>query len=425
MPSGWQLYVSARARALGVIGFASGIPNTLLTDVVTAWLSSLGISPAKVGLTAFLRAPLALKVLWSPVIDLVTPPGFRWLDRRRAWILLTQLLLVGSILVLAAVAPRAATDALGPLFAVGLAIAVCSATLDMAADAYRTDISVARERTSAAAIFVAGYRVGMVLAGAVTLWFAESIGWPPAVAIGAALLLLSTFGTVFAPRGTTGVPPASLADIVVEPLRSLHLRHGRSLAAILLLAVLFKLPDQLGNQMTMTFLLEGMGFTTKEISVVRQALGIAITVVGSLAGGIVAFRLGLFRSLIVFGIAQAVSNLGFCLMAGQEKSMSLFVAVVVVENFAAGLVGAGFVAFLMSCCDRRHAGTQYALLTALMMAAGSVIPAISGVLVERLGFGVFFLLSAAAGIPGILLVILLKPSLSAIDVILPEPGETG
>jgi PAT family beta-lactamase induction signal transducer AmpG len=162
------------------------------------------------------------------------------------------------------------------------------------------------------------------------------------------------------------------------------------------------LPDLLGNKMTMPFLRQELGFDIAEIGTIRQFLGFAMTIVGAVIGGVCVKRWGLFRALVVFGVLQIASNAGYLVLISTGKSLPAFAGVVVVENLCNGLVSAAFVAYFMTLCDPRFAAAQYAILSGLMYLASAVVGSVSGILVERLGYQGFFILSIVVGIPPLL-----------------------
>ena len=214
--------------------------------------------------------------------------------------------------------------------------------------------------------------------------------------------------TIFAREPRRVSRPQSLAEAVVQPVRSFIADYGAGLVIIIAFVLLFRLPDQLATRMTMPLLIKHLKFTTEEVGWIRQALGFAITIAGALAGGAVIARLGMAKSLLLFGILQAISNAGFLLLASMPRDLVWLIVVIGIENFCNGLVSAGFVAFLMSCCDHRYSGTQYALLTSLMAAAGAIAGAVSGYLVgEEARYAWFFGMSILAGVPGVLMIPLL------------------
>jgi len=403
--------------AIGALGFASGLPNVLITDTLSAWLSDLGFKPADIGLLSVLTLPYGLKLLWAPLLDRFPAPGFAWLGLRRSWIALFCAMLAVAFGVLAWVGPESAQSSVIPAAIAGLAIAAISASLDAAVDAHRTDSASGREEGPAASAFVLGYRVAFVSIGAavlmlhgkIALWCgpagdpaARALAWRVAVAAGGSAMLLGVGAALLSPEPPKRRSPETLRDAVVEPLLSFLRSFGPRIAIVLFVALLFRLPDLLGNKMTMPFLRQELGFDIAEIGTIRQFLGFAMTIVGAVIGGICVKRWGLFRALAVFGVLQIASNAGYLVLISTGKSLPAFAGVVIVENLCNGLVSAAFVAYFMTLCEPRFAAAQYAILSGLMYLASAVVGSVSGILVERLGYQGFFLLSIVVGIPPLL-----------------------
>ena len=396
-----RVYARRKMAVLSALGLASGLPYVLANDTLTAWLSSLDIDVRKIGLFSLVTLPYTFKFLWAPAMDRWAVFG-RTLGRRRGWLLLTQALLAVVLAGIAATGPKAAGGSLVTLSVLATLLVFLSASQDVVADAYRADVVDEQELGAGAAVFVSGYRIAMILGGAASLLLAERVGWRAAYAVMSLLMGTACLVTLFAPepvRATT--PPHSLAEAVVQPFANFARRHGSRALLILTFVVVFKLPDLLGNRMTMPLLLQELHYSKGDVALIRQTLGFAITIVGSLVGGGLVARIGLFRGLVVFGILQAASNAGFLLLAAApEPTRGMLVAVIAIESFCQGLVAAGFVAYLMSLCDPGHSATQYALLASLMALANSLGGAMTGFLVAKVGYAAFFAWSIAAGIPG-------------------------
>jgi PAT family beta-lactamase induction signal transducer AmpG len=301
--------------------------------------------------------------------------------------------------------PRDAASSLLPLAILGVALVFASASFDIVSSAYMVDSLEERERGAGAAMFVSGYRVAFVAAGAGILIIAKRVGWPEAIGSAAGLMGLLTIALWFAPEPPRATPPRTLREAVVTPLVQFVADFGAGLLVIIAFVLLFKLPDQLATRMTMPLLISHLEFTTEQVGWLRQALGFGITIVGAIAGGAITSQVRVSRALLLFGVLQAVSNAGFLLLALQPPNLGLMAAVIGVENFCNGLVSAGFVAFLMSCCDHRYSATQYALLTSLMAVAASLAGAASGFLVgDESHYVRFFIISILAGLPGVFLI---------------------
>jgi MFS transporter, PAT family, beta-lactamase induction signal transducer AmpG len=158
----------------------------------------------------------------------------------------------------------------------------------------------------------------------------------------------------------------------------------------------------MASALTTPFLLD-LGFSRAEVGAVSKAFGLAGTIAGVLLGGGVVARLGINRSLWVFAILQALSNLGFTVLAMVGKSHGVLVTSVAIENLCGGMGTAGFVAFLMSQCDKRFTATQYALLTSLMGLTRVLAGVPTGYMVGALGWPLFFTISVFGAVPAMLL----------------------
>lgn len=420
-----KIYGSRTMLVLLALGLSGGIPNVLVNNIAPAWTTLSGWSVEAIGLIALFQLPYALKFIWAPLVDRLGIPLFEGLGRRRSWLLLSQTGVMLGIGLVALWGPgdwSETQQAHAWIFMALLGVTVfLSATQDIVADAYRVEVLKRDELAAGAGVFVSGYRVAYVALGAGVLLAEKHIGWPTAIALLALVGAVGPIATLFAREAKPYIAPeAGLRDMVFAPFSSLWKQWGARILVLMVFVLVFRLPDQLANAMTPPLLLKGLGYTTEQLGWVRQAFGFALTILGALTGGWMVARWGLMRCLIAFGILQAASNGGFLLLA-QLMGASTQIAreipapvaallpVIAVENFAGGLVTAGFVAYLMSVCQPRHVATQYALLTALMALSGSIAGAISGVLTRQLDYPLFFLVTIFAGIPGLALIAFVRP----------------
>lgn len=413
-----KVYASRRMAALTGVGFAAGLPYVLAGDTLSAWLSGVQIDVKSIGLFSLIGLPYALKFLWAPLMDRFVPPGLGRLGRRRGWLLLLQATLAVALMGLAAFGPQSAVDSLAVFAALGTAVIVLSASQDIVADAYRVDVLEPRELGAGAAVFVTGYRLAMIVGGAFVLILAPRIGWQASYAIMAGLMMLAALVTLWAPEPPgyqTG--PRTLSEAVTQPVGQFARSRGWVALFIVVFVLVFRLPDLLAARMTMPLLIQELEFSPAEVGTIRQMLGFFLTIIGALLGGAIIARRGLLQSLLVFGILQTVSNAGFLALAMSEPNLMLMGIVIAIESLCGGLVAAGFVAFLMSCCDRRYSATQYALLTALMAAGQALGGAFTGYAVEQFGYAQFFLLTIVIGVPGLLMIPWVREG-----VVVPEAG---
>jgi PAT family beta-lactamase induction signal transducer AmpG len=389
---------------LALLGFSSGLPLYLTGRALQAWMRLEGVDLTTIGLFSLAALPYSLKFVWAPLMDRYAPP---FLGRRRGWLLITQAALLAAVAAMALQDPRRSLELLA--FNAVL-IALFSASQDVVVDAYRTDVLTEREMGAGAAVWVLGYRVALLATGALAFLLADRLPWPTVYLVLAGLMLVGVAATFGAPEPSQREePPRTLAQAVVLPFREFFLRAGvRRGALVLLFVVLFKLPDYLAASIATPFLLDA-GFSQTDIGAIQGGLGIGMTIAGALAGGAVVARLGINRSLWLIGALQAISNAGYCAIALAGGRYWLLVTATAIESFCAGLVAAGFIAFLMSLCSVRFSATQYALLTSLMGVSRDVLVAPAGAIADAVGWPAFFLVSILGAIPGLLLLPVFAP----------------
>ena len=391
-----QILGNKRIGLMLPLGFASGLPLALTSGTLQAWLTVAGVDLKTIGIFTLVGLPYSVKFLWAPVMDRVTLP---WLGRRRGWMLVTDIAVAGGLAVMGLVGTESGPQWLG---VIAVAVAFMSASLDIVFDAYRTDVLLPAERGFGAAVWVNGYRLALLMASAGALVLADQIGWRGTYLALAGLMAAGIVTILLSPNPpTAGIPPKTLTEAIGLPLRELFSRPG--IYGLLSLIVLYKLGDAVAGSLQTAFFIGGLGFTAGEVGYVK-GLGIAATLIGALAGGMVMAKTGLARSLLFFGILQALSNLSFMLLAWIGKSYEALAASVVIENVTGGMGTAAFVALVMSLCDHRYTATQFALLSSLEALGRIFSGRPSAEAGSLLGWGWFFFLSFFLALPGCWLV---------------------
>ncbi|CAO97560.1 muropeptide MFS transporter AmpG [Erwinia tasmaniensis] len=392
-----QIFTRRNSALLLLLGFASGLPLALTSGTLQAWMAVENVDIKTIGFFSLVGQAYVFKFLWSPLMDRYTPP---FLGRRRGWLLVTQILLTVGIALMGFMQP---SHDLTLLAALAVLIAFCSASQDIVFDAWKTDVLSVAERGGGAAISVLGYRLAMLVSGGLALWLADRyLGWQAIWWLMAAMMLPGIIATLLAkePDGTVG-RPRSLEEAVVAPLRDFFSRNNAWL--ILSLIVLYKLGDAFAASLTTFFLIRGVGFDAGDVGLVNKTLGLVATIVGALAGGVLMQRLSLFRALMLFGILQAVSNLGYWVLSVTDKNLYNMAAAVTVENLCGGMGTAAFVALLMTLCNRSFSATQFALLSALSAVGRVYVGPVAGWFVESWGWPTFYAFTVVAALPGLLL----------------------
>jgi MFS transporter, PAT family, beta-lactamase induction signal transducer AmpG len=386
---------------MSLVGFSAGLPLALTSSTLQAWMTAVGVDLRTIGIFSLVGLPYTLKFLWSPLMDRFVPP---LLGRRRGWMLCTQLVLVAAIGLMAESSPAASLS----LFAfLAFLVAFASASQDIVIDAYRTDLLEQVERGAGAAVYVVGYRIAMLVSGGLAFILSDRIGFRDTYLLMAATMLIGVIASVFGPEPRArAIPPSSLKEAVSGPLSDFFARKGA--LSILLLIVLYKLGDAYAGSLTTAFLMRGVGFSLTEIGTVYKVLTIVSTVIGAALGGSLMVHLGLYRSLLLFGVLQAVSNLSFMALAWAGKSFVMMIWAVAFENLAGGMGTAAFVSLLMSLCNRRYSATQFALLSSLAVLGRVCVTPTSGYIVTWLGWSSFFFITALSALPGLLLLVYLR-----------------
>lgn len=400
-------FINRRVGTMLLLGFSSGLPLALTGGTLQAWLTVSGLDLPTIGLFSLVGLPYSLKFLWAPAMDRFVPP---WLGRRRGWLAATQFALLPVIASLGFIAPDRAPMALAVIV---LILAFLSASQDVVFDAYRADVLHANERGVGAGMSVFGYRIAMLTSGAVALILADHVGWRITFWLMAGLMGVGIGASLWAPEPIRGAPPpATLREAVAGPLRDFFGR--RQALLILAFVVLYKFGDAFAGTLTTAFLLRGAGFSLTEVGTVNKGFGILAVIFGAVAGGAIMARLGLYRSLMMFGVLQAVSNLMFMVLAWTEKNYGLMVAAVGIENFAGGMGTVAFVALLMALCTPKFTATQYALLSAVAAVGRLYLGPVAGFLVERIGWAAFFLATTGAAVPGLLVLVALREQIKTL-----------
>jgi MFS transporter, PAT family, beta-lactamase induction signal transducer AmpG len=402
-------FQSRKIGLLLLLGFASGLPLALTAGTLQAWLASERVDIVAIGWFALVGQPYTYKFLWAPVMDRYSLP---FLGRRRGWLLITQLLLAAAIAFMGTLTPADSAWLLG---GTALTVTFLSASQDIVFDALRTDWLEREERGAGAAVSVFGYRIAMLVSGAGALILADQwLGWQATYWLMAALMGVGMLATWFVVEPEPkGAAPKTLDEAVVKPFAEFFAREGA--VAMLVLVVLYKLGDAFAGNLTTTFLLRGPGFSLTEIGAINKGFGLAATIVGALAGGALMAKMRLYRALLIFGLLQALTNLGFMLLAASGKSYALMVTVIGLENLCGGMGTAAYVALLMALCDRRFSATQYALLSALSAVGRVYVGPAAGYMVAALGWQSFFFFTFLIALPGLALLVWMRGRIEALD----------
>jgi len=385
-------------------GFTSGLPLYLLIQLVPAWLRAEGVGLAEIGFFALIGFPYTWKFLWSPVMDRFTLP---FLGHRRGWMLVTQVALLVSISVMGFIKPDLSIWTVAYLAA---AVAFFSASQDVVLDAYRRELLPDVELGLGNAVHVQTYRLAGLVPGSLALILSDHLPWHMVFVVVALFMLVGIILTLVIDEAISEpTPPKTMGEAIVEPFREFLGRKGPQTAALILLFLfLYKLGDSMATALQTPFFID-MGFSRTEIGSVAKFAALVASIFGGLFGGVVMIKLGINRALWIFGVVQVVSILGFALLSVVGTNLWMLGVANAFEYLGVGLGTAAFVAFIARTTNPAFAATQFALFTALTAVPRTLANAVTGVIVEQIGWTSFFLLCTVLAIPGMLLLFKVAP----------------
>jgi PAT family beta-lactamase induction signal transducer AmpG len=387
---------SWRTASVALLSFSSGLPLGLVWYAIPDWMRDIGVDIRLVGLFTLAQAPWAFKVMWAPLVDRYVPPFW---GRRRGWMAVTQLALAVLGLMLAGVGRQ--PDALWVVGALALAIALASATQDIAYDAYTVEVLSREEQGAAVGAKTALYRAALLVGGA-AITFAARFGWPVVNVLLAAIYVPMLILTWKAPEPQVEVPaPRSLREAVWQPFLGFLARHRAM--EILAFVLLYKIADQLAQALTRPFLID-MGYSAYHRGIALATISVAATIAGAFVGGWVTTLAGLGHSLWTFGILQVFSNVGYFLLSRlPAPNIPFMYGAAGFELFTSGLGTGAFSVLLIRLTQKRFSATQYALFSSLFALPRVLAGPISGFAVDAVGWPTFFLSTMVLGIPGLMM----------------------
>ncbi|MGE0762322.1 MAG: MFS transporter [Bdellovibrionales bacterium] len=397
----WQALFSRRMLTVLVLGFASGLPLLLTGGTLKVWLAREEVDISMIGYFSWVGMAYSLKFFWAPLVDRYEL--FK-IGRRRSWMIVTQIGLAALLWWIAQLSPHTSLSFMA-LLAVG--IAFFSATQDIVIDAYRREILPDEELGLGSSFYQYGYRIAMLVSGGVGVGMVGTVlTWSSLYQLMAVLVVLCAVFTWFAPEPTLAAPlPKTLLEAVVQPIKEFLTRDQAIL--ILLFVFLFKLGDALSGAMLNPFYVQS-GYSNQDIGLIAKTVGLASSLLGLFIGGAIIYKMGVLRSLWVFGILQALSTAGFSIIVFTGPVNWALAVAVVFEDISAGMGSAAFVAYIASVTDKRFTGTQYALLSSLATLGRNFFSGFTGDMVKSLGWAWFFWSCALIAIPGMITLFILQ-----------------
>lgn len=423
------VYRQPRVLSMLFLGFSAGLPFYLVFATLSAWLRQAGIARSTIGMLAWVSILYSIKFLWAPIVDRVPPPlVHRILGRRRGWMLLAQVGIAVGLFNLGLSDPSAGVR---PFALAALFVAFCAATQDIALDAWRIESAAVQMQGAMVAAYQVGYRLALIVGSAGAFTIADHFSWHVSYTTMAGLVGVGIVTTLLVrePPGAASPDsaerearviawlerkahwPESLRSVgewfigaVICPLVDFFGRYGAGLAALMLVfAGVYRLTEFTIGSMMNPFYID-QGYTLSQIATVVKVYGLLMSLVGVFIAGVLIAKIGLLRSLVLGSVLVMVSNLGFMTLAATHTATLLGLGLVNgFDNLASAIHGTSLIAFLSSLTSPKYTATQYALFSSLYSLPGKILDGLSGIVVDHIGYPLFFVYTASLSLPGLIL----------------------
>jgi len=420
-----RMYTEPASLRMLSLGFSAGLPLLLVFGTLSFWLREAGIDRTTIGFLSWVGLAYAFKWAWSPLVDRLPIPWLTArLGRRRSWLLAAQAAIMAGLVGMALHDPRMA---LAPVVWCAVAVAIGSATQDIALDAFRIESGDADHQAALAAIYQTGYRLAMIWAGAGALWIAARAQdasataiagvapayqhgpWQVAYLVMACSMLPGVLTVLLSPEPVP-IPLAPskglaqwLHSALVAPFADFVGRYRWQAAIILALIATYRISDVVMGIMANPFYVD-MGFTKDEVAAVSKIYGVIMTLVGAFIGGALALRMGVMRVMMLGAALSAASNMLFAWLSTRGHDLTALIWVISADNLAGGLATTAFMAYMASLTNVQYSATQYAMFSSVMLLLPKFVAGFSGKYVDAFGYADFFNATALLGVPVLLLV---------------------
>ncbi len=404
-----KIMLSWKMLVMFFFGFSSGFPYYIIKDVLKFWMMDANVDITKIGLFALVGMPYTIKFVWSPMMDGFVPP---FLGRRRGWILIAQIGLMVTIAILGQFDPKISLVWIA-VFA--LCLNFFGASQDIALDAFRREYLTSNELGFGTGVWMNAWRLGTFVSVGLSVLADFNFTWQTIFLMLTAVMGIGVITTLLVPEPVVDEPlPINIKQAVVEPFVEFFQRNSAIL--ILLFILLYKIGDNMASTMTIPYIVQ-MGFTKAQYFVIVKGVGMLGLFSGVIVGGSIMIRLGIAKSLYVFGVLQAISTAFFAVLNymdhgssfWSEHNQAVLGGIVAFEFFATGLGQAAYATYMAIQTNKRFTATQYALLTSLMGVPGVFAAAATGYMSKYLGWNGFYFFCAAMAIPGMLLLFKIAP----------------
>lgn len=400
-----RAYLKPKMLGMMSLGFASGLPYMLIYSELAFWMRKEGVDLGVIGFFAWIGLAYTAKVFWAPLVDNITIPGLtKRFGHRRSWMMLA---IIGTLIGMLTIAGSDPSTSVMQLAIGAVILATSGATLDISIDAWRIEAAPGDDQTNMAATYVLGYRLAIIGAG-LSYIVAGLTNWNFAYFVMAMIMGLNGLIVFYIKEPPREIRRKmqnigdSMSEYVVKPFFSFVARLGPWTPLVFLLVASYLISDKTMGPMAKP-MYQSVGYSEIQVGLVSSFFGPWPVIIGGFVAGAISIRFGLMRCLLIGSVLMVITNAAFAWLSttSEPKTIYLFITVGA-DNLAAGFAATIFIAYLSSLCDLKFAATQYAFLSAMFNLIGKSLSGFTGLLADKMGFEMFFLFSAALGIPAMI-----------------------
>lgn len=402
-------------------GVSAGLPLYYLIQLVPAWLRTEEVDLKTIGLFSLVGIPYTWKFLWSPLLDYLELP---FLGLRRGWMIITQMACMLSMFSLAFLNPQMDMEL---IVLAAIAMAFFSASQDIVLDAYRRELLPDRELGLGNSMYMNGYRAAGFIPGGLGLILSDYLSWTAVHFIIGSFMLIGIVKTLAIKEVSIKKRKVrTLAESVVDPLVEFFSRKGVR-PALLFLSFLFfyKLGDNMATALSTPFYID-VGFSNQVIGSTIKLVSFWAMMAGAFIGGATIYKIGINRSLWIFGVVQMVSIFGFAVLNEAGPIIWILSLVIAFEYLGVGLGASALTAYMARATNMNFTATQFALFSSLIAVPRTFANATTGFLIEGIkpedgwfyttfgamagmGYTDFFIFCGLCALPGMILLYWVAP----------------
>lgn len=396
-------------------GFTAGLPLYFLVQLIPAWLRNSAVDLKSIGFFSLVLLPYSLKYLWAPFVDRYVPP---FLGRRRGWMFITQIVILISMVAIGFQNPN---ENIETILWLGLLVGFFSATQDIVLDAYRRELLFDNELGLGNSFYANAYRISGFIPAGLGLILADHFAWKTVFCVVALFMLVGLISTLMIKEIDDEISaPTTLKQAVFKPFTEFFKRGGVKQGLLILCFIFFyKFGDVMATALITPFYLD-VGFSNTVIGSMAKVVGLWSMIIGGLLGGLIMVKIGINKSLWIFGVVQLLSILGFAWLSEMGPVLWALGLAVGLEYLGVGLGSAALMAFIAKATNKNFTGTQLALLSSVFAIPKIFSGVFAGVMIEGvsvkdgmfynllgemsgIGYTNFFLICTGLALPGMIL----------------------